>query len=713
MRTQTSTLTAAARARQRQPRVLAIIQDWQRRWSQTWKDASLTTTHHTAACAGVLDPTKLIRVRNNAGAIECQVIANPATAAQWATWSITVSTGHAAHASSHVAIGQGEGNTLHCYYWKAGASPNSIRCVISSDDGATWSGNHEVKGTAPSGYVIATSGRADCWWIGGSPVRVTMRTRSGGVWSADNTNGALSDISAATGLAAASDSNNSKVVYCAAYRTTAAANPYVVKLSSQSYAGAYSSTYFTLPPTMAGISQNRPQCPSLAISGDGYPYLSLAELWSDGTNNYYDVTLWKCLGTAADGYQYWGDIALLNLPLANVCQVPLVEHLWSSRYVLYVAGEYNVRQSTALNLNDTDRYLEDANVIAFHLQEDDTIRRGWLDLDNTGNKYRQRGVNGQLGAPIKPLSRLYLQLGYRTTAGDETIELYPYWIESSELLFGPGQQPRLRLNLIGGWRVAEQWHAPYAMTFTAQTAKSIFKTLLALTVGVYATDDSSAAWNQTIGTFSISAGRRQQRAWAWRSEYVSPDGVPLPAYTVTEGTSGLEALWRLLVITGGKLLWCLHGQGYLCDLKAQNPTVADYEVGANAEIEDAAYTEAASGANRARVLANTGAIAEAYSDPATAETLGRMVETLETRNEIAAQALAEETAKGLTDEGKREGVAGWIKIPLVPGLELYDRLAVTDARAALSGAMRRVAALNWRYDSRRSVFHQTITLGGL
>jgi hypothetical protein len=30
-----------------------------------------------------------------------------------------------------------------------------------------------------------------------------------------------------------------------------------------------------------------------------------------------------------------------------------------------------------------------------------------------------------------------------------------------------------------------------------------------------------------------------------------------------------------------------------------------------------------------------------------------MVETLETRNEITAQALAEETAKGLTDEGKR------------------------------------------------------------
>ena len=50
MRTQTSTLTAAARARQRQPRVLAVIADLQCRWSQTWKDATLTTTHHTAAC---------------------------------------------------------------------------------------------------------------------------------------------------------------------------------------------------------------------------------------------------------------------------------------------------------------------------------------------------------------------------------------------------------------------------------------------------------------------------------------------------------------------------------------------------------------------------------------------------------------------------------------------------------------------------------------
>lgn len=66
-------------------------------------------------------------------------------------------------------------------------------------------------------------------------------------------------------------------------------------------------------------------------------------------------------------------------------------------------------------------------------------------------------------------------------------------------------------------------------------------------------------------------------------------------------------------------------------------------------------------------------------------------QTLETRNEITAQALAEETAKGLTDEGKRECVAGWIRVPLVSGLELYDRLAVTDAGAA----MRRVAVLNW------------------
>ena len=38
-------------------------------------------------------------------------------------------------------------------------------------------------------------------------------------------------------------------------------------------------------------------------------------------------------------------------------------------------------------------------------------------------------------------------------------------------------------QLVGGWRLAEQWRAPFAMNFASQTARHIFKTLMALAVG--------------------------------------------------------------------------------------------------------------------------------------------------------------------------------------------------------------------------------------
>ncbi len=718
MQTQTTELTAAARAPQRRPYLAVVVEDHELRFAELWRggDSAL----NVAACCGAQDASKIIRVRRNGANIDTQVITDPGVAAQWSTWTTQRTD---ANTASHVAIGRGEGNNLHLYYWKSG-SPSLLCCLISPDDGATWGTWHSLVSTSyPGNYLVATAGVADCWYVEGSPLRVKHRVRSGGAWGGAQTCGAFVNIQTPRGLCAAHDAVHSQIVFAFAYATADTGNPgrLCVNYYNTAAAGyAAPSTVYTIHPPGANVNALQPATLAMCYTGEGRLFLAALEVWTDGANTARSVVLWECLGSAADHYHWWGRPLLSALTPTTTAQIALLprvesDELTNTRHALYLMGNAEARAARTYHPDHPECRLITLAVTAFHLAESETERRGWIDLAYQPGLWANLGARGVSGNPLRPLALVYLRTGYYV--GPSTahyLSSQPYHLESVELMCDPGMAARIRLHLVSGWRLLEQWHAPHPLAAAGASALWNLQRLFALAVGRIATTDGDAVWASVVANHSLAAGRRAAQLWRWRREWVGPEyGLPRAVYQIAADTSGLVAVWRLLNLVGGKLRWGALGAPHLVNLKAQPTTPVDYEIGTAGEIVAAAYGVAATGVSRARITANSGAIAVEHSDPATAEALGRLIESHDTRDELALAAVVAEACRGQTDEGRREGCAGWVRIPLVPGLELWDRVAISDARAGLSAAPRRVTALAWEYDAARSVYHQTVALGGL
>jgi hypothetical protein len=60
-----------------------------------------------------------------------------------------------------------------------------------------------------------------------------------------------------------------------------------------------------------------------------------------------------------------------------------------------------------------------------------------------------------------------------------------------------------------------------------------------------------------------------------------------------------------------------------------------------------------------------------------------------------------------------ESNSGMIQSPVNCGQQLYDVIAVTDQRAGLSGAKRRVMGIQVSYQVERGIYQQKLLLGGV
>ncbi|MDP2660273.1 MAG: hypothetical protein Q8R28_06055, partial [Dehalococcoidia bacterium] len=120
-----------------------------------------------------------------------------------------------------------------------------------------------------------------------------------------------------------------------------------------------------------------------------------------------------------------------------------------------------------------------------------------LDLDNSTGKYSAPGSGAiavlDLGAELVP------ELGYRTTAGDETSPGPRYWIAAFEHISEPGKAV-LRVHAIGGIHLVEAWSARQSWRWNATSSE---KAVWALVQWVLA----RAGFNSSaVSISSIAAG---------------------------------------------------------------------------------------------------------------------------------------------------------------------------------------------------------------
>ncbi len=183
-----------------------------------------------------------------------------------------------------------------------------------------------------------------------------------------------------------------------------------------------------------------------------------------------------------------------------------------------------------------------------------------------------------------------------------------------------------------------------------------------------------------------------------------------PDFTIGPGDSGEAVIRRLLSFVPDRLL--IEGsKGWLVNPQPDDSPV--YSYGSEHPILEGVYRQEALKVNRARVegedaagqpvLADSFAWGEiARNDERPVQVADRNLDTVEK---------ARERGEAILRKAGIESNGGSILIPVNCGQQLYDVVDITDSRAGLISARRRVMGISLVYDSRRGEYTQRLKLG--
>jgi hypothetical protein len=289
------------------------------------------------------------------------------------------------------------------------------------------------------------------------------------------------------------------------------------------------------------------------------------------------------------------------------------------------------------------------------------------------------GRYASLPGAIKPGAEVRVSPGYATGSGPQYSDGPAYWIERIERR-SAGGEATLVLEGRDAWGLLEAWRARRQYAWAAGE-KNVFGIL---------------QWLFARAGLELSSSGSSATA-----------GNLYPAFTVHPGESALAAARRLLALTPDVVY--LRGEfGYISEPLASEGT--DYSYGTEHPLLAGRYAEEP-GANRVQVF-GSGVFGERFDWPGVAAALDRLRQ-VDDRN-LTTVAQVEARADAVLRAEVLAASDGEITVPVNCGQELYDVVEVTDARAGLAAARRRVLGLALRYSTgERPAYEQRVTLGGV
>lgn len=721
MQSQSVTLTSLCRARWRGPYVRAVFEDHELRWERQHESGTASTLNPVAH-VGLANTAYLTRCVVDGTNLKAQVITAWETASQYWSWT-TIKAGVIAGSDCALGYDPVDG-LLHVYYWLVdGSGYDSIYTMDTADDGVNWAHETQVltMGAAKVADGLYSLAADDGGWVftcyttGGSSY-ICYSADSGGGWGAMVSSAA--DFIAWVGFCEMSaywDGSSSRHMVVCVYTDTSGMS-WCSSTTYNTTTASWGGIYAVLPVGTAVPNLHLGK-PSLAACSEGL-YLSLVERWVDGATSSTSFTVWKNVGDSAVVWAHWGVPSCFEFHTVNRVRTPLVGYSDGTDTWLLALGQNNTYRAKLYRADSSAKAYTTANVLGFRWEVGERAGRAWVDLSNVNNALQDVGEAGSVAEAIKPYARVSLQLGYMLSGTAYYKTIASLWVESVELIhadrisYMEGPSSRVRVHCVDLWRMLEQYVVPYTLAWATRNVLFCIRGLLARAAGVTVSTDGSAAWTRTIANFSITESFRPDHVWRWRTEWIPHDEVPVSVYQVSAGTTGLENAWLLLRFAGGLLRLAYDYDVELLDGKAQ-AWAADYTLGSGGEIEAGHYTTAAiGGINRARVRGDSGAVARESIDAWGAMANARLIESIENRDGIATGALCNQLVQGLTYRGAAQRAGGWVRVPVVPGLELYDLLDVVDPRAGLASGdyKSRIVSLVYVFDRRSSRFHQTIGL---
>jgi hypothetical protein len=397
----------------------------------------------------------------------------------------------------------------------------------------------------------------------------------------------------------------------------------------------------------------------------------------------------KFTGSKSYDRPFWSHLVPETEFIDNMWHEPVPFNL-SSEYGLAIAhhGEYCWLSApygvwrarlTAESLDLT------ADVLS--LRQELTSTRGGItvELRNDDGRY---GAPGQGDLSVLDIGcQLEFSPGYVTTQGNEASSGLAFALNAYEHA-SAGGEAGLFLHGSDGWSLIENWRARHQFRWNKESDEMSVKQMLAFVLA-------------RVGL---------------RLEVKSESSVLTgyyPDFTINPNNSGNTVIQRLLSFVPD-VLFIEGNRAYVVNPLASDGS--DYSYGSSHSIFEGRYRAGAWGLNRVQVEGYDPTEDEPIVvDSFTWDEIERLYDRMgqvEDKN-IDSVTKAEQRGEAYLRQLEIESVNGSILIPVNCGQQLCDVVDITDSRAGLEAAKRRVKGLTLVYSPRRGEYQQRLLLGGV
>ncbi len=667
MRTLTESLIAAQQKPGSRPAVRVVASnisggavrlDWERLYTGAEEDY-----FHALAVAG---NGSLVRARltplAQSGRLYRQTVVAPGSGSNFSTWTYTGQ-------YNAVVVAAAACSSETSIVWIR--SSREIRRIVSTDNGATWSGP-ELIDYAPTATIqaLAAAYRPDgalCLLYAVQDV-VRAKLRTGGAWQSavawNKTTGTLNGIAMVYGsdwdflLTGQDTSGNPKVWSCAwgdGGEVTSGAWGNLVEIATAPAGGDfnYRMPFLDRPDVFrsswtedfTGIQSRCRPFLSHTLPEAGFT----AGLWREPSPP--DIAAIHGLAFAHDTAWLWASYP------SGVWRAP------------YPVREIDLSEDVSL------------------LRQSSGTDKGALDvaLQNDTGRYAASG-QGDLSV-LSPGCRIQAHLGYRTPAGEEFSPGPGFRLESLEHA-GGGGKGSLVLHGEDGWGALGEWKARQQYRWNGSGSVTCIRDIIAFILA-----------RAGLRLVTVSASAMMTGLY--------------PDFTIGPGMDGATAVRRLLNYVPD-VLFCEDETMYAVKPLAGDDPV--YAYGPSHRVSQSSHICSAPEVNCVRiegwdgssgqmVLVETALQPEAAFFPDRMEHIGDRA--------ISSVAAAEERANARLRKAALGAYSGSLLVPVNCGQQVFDVVAVTDANAGLDAASRRVLGITTVWNPARGEYSQKLKLGAV
>jgi hypothetical protein len=326
-----------------------------------------------------------------------------------------------------------------------------------------------------------------------------------------------------------------------------------------------------------------------------------------------------------------------------------------------------------------------ADIVSVRQEIDKAAGTLTVELKNDDGKYAAPG-QGDI-VVLEQGCQLEFSPGYRTVAGDEYSAGQSYCLESIEHISAGGKASVI-LRARDGWGALSDWDARHQMRWNKTTSDYSVKDIIAVVLARAGLKLEVKSQSSTITGF-------------------------YPDFTVSPNDSGINVIEKLFSFAPD-VIFVEGNKAYL--VNPQSTDGSEYSYGAGHAILEGSYRQGALGTNRAQVEGyDTSQGKMILVDSFDWDEIDRLYDRIrhvEDRN-LNTTAKGYQRGEALLRKAELAAVGGAMLVPINCGQQLYDVIEVTDARAGLAAAKRRVLGMTLIYRPQRGEYLQRLELGGV